>query len=522
MSRRFFLLVTIAVFLLMTMFSSHDIGTQAAPPERHDLLIGFHGPPDPELVRGLGGDIYREFNIINVIAARLPEAGRKALAEHTSIRFIEFDTPVYALEQSVPWGIDRVFEDETEPFPTWWTSTGSPVAVAVLDTGIDKFHEDLAANVVGGINTVDDTNWWDDVHTHGTHVAGTIAAINNDVGVVGVAPGAQLFAVKVLEDEGSGTASSVAAGIDWAVTQNIPIINMSLGAKDFSQTLQEACDAAYSAGHLILASAGNAGEESIEDNVRYPARFNSVIAVGASDPDDNRAQFASSWSSTGPAVELIAPGLSIMSTLPGDSYGTKSGTSMASPHVAGVAALVWATDPALSNVGLRSVLNDSAVDLGLHDWEQGNGLVRADHAVAAVAPDTSVSITTHPLDFGTLRAGNSTSLNQTPLVEIQGPNIAELAISVSPIGNSPTPWRWGDGIQPDTVKLSLRLIEGPEGLVYPLEVVIDDAGEFMFFSGESIPEGTYVADATLSAGPQETATLNQSMWAVITYSVVVD
>lgn len=268
---------------------------------------------------------------------------------------------MFAHSQTVPWGIDRVFGGEQNRLLTWEISEkGLGIKVAILDTGIDEKHEDLT--VAGGTTAVDDTQWGSDGSGHGTHVAGTVAALDNNLGVVGVAPNVALYAVKVLSDGGSGSVSSVVGGIKWAVGQGIPVLNMSLGSGTSSQTLKDACDAAFDAGHLLVAAAGNSGNPAGRgDNVGYPAAYESVIAVAASDDNDRRASF----SSTGPAVELIAPGVSVLSTLPGDSYDTYNGTSMASPHVAGAAALAWAVNLDLTNAGIREILQDTAEDLGL-------------------------------------------------------------------------------------------------------------------------------------------------------------
>ncbi len=274
-----------------------------------------------------------------------------------------------------------MFGDESYSFDTWEITRGSGIAVAILDTGIDENHEDLP-RPLGGKNTIDDTHWGSDGSGHGTHVAGTAAALDNNPGVVGVGPEINLYAVKVLNDSGNGTVSSVVAGIEWAVDQNIPVLNMSLGTGSHFQTLQDASDNAYSAGHLLVSSAGNSGNPGGGgDNVTYPARYSSVIAVAASNQNDGRASF----SSTGPDVELIAPGVSVLSTLPDNSYGSYNGTSMASPHVAGAAALAWAVNSELSNVQIRGILQDTAEDLGLSANHRGYGLVRADLAVAAVS-----------------------------------------------------------------------------------------------------------------------------------------
>ena len=348
----------------------------------YNVLVGFTQAPgeaEKNLVRNLGGEVKRTFTIVDAMEINLPGEAISALAGKGVVRYVEPNAEMRALEQDVPWGIDRVFGDESHLFDTWGITRGNGIAVAILDTGIDENHEDLP-KLSGGVNTIDDTHWGSDGSGHGTHVAGTVAALDNEVGVVGVGPKIGLYAVKVLSDGGSGSVASVVAGIEWAVGEDIPILNMSLGGSSSSTTLKDACDAAYEDGHLLVASAGNSGNPAGRgDNVGYPAAYESVIAVAASTDNDRRASF----SSTGSAVELIAPGSSILSTLPGDNYGTYSGTSMASPHVAGVAGLVKAFDSGLSNADIRQILQDTAEDLGLSSNHQGFGLARADLAVRA-------------------------------------------------------------------------------------------------------------------------------------------
>ena len=389
--------------------------------EKVDVLIGFYktpGPSERALIRAHGGEIYRQFNIVDVIAASMAQQAAEALTQNPSVRYVEPDHIIYALNtvavqsteektmDTSPWGIERIFGDEEYSFPTWDTSTGSGIAVAILDSGISE-HIDL--DIVGGYNAFEEVEGdYEDVYGHGTHVAGTVAALDNDLvvkpddnnkGVVGVSPDADLYAVKVLDDDGVGPASIIVTGIEWAIEKGIPIMNMSLGTRHHNQTLQDTCDAAYEEGHILVAAAGNSGNRGGGgDNVIYPAKYDSVIAVAASDSDDNRA----TWSSTGSDVELIAPGVSVLSTWKDDTsrldpqpfcieveeecyyYKYGSGTSMSSPHVAGVAALAWAENPDLANVQIREILQDTAEDLGLSSNHQGYGLARADLAVRAV------------------------------------------------------------------------------------------------------------------------------------------
>jgi fibronectin type 3 domain-containing protein len=242
-----------------------------------------------------------------------------------------------------------------------------------------------------------------DDNGHGTHCAGIVAAEDNDIGVIGVAPEAYLYAVKVLDSGGSGYLSDVIAGIQWSIDNGMQVISMSLGTSFDFQSLHDACDAAYyDNGILVVAAAGNSGTVSGKgDNVIYPAKYDSVIAVAATDSNDERAW----WSSTGPDVELAAPGVSIYSTYWDDTYATLSGTSMACPHVTGTAALVFVTavDPAYDLDGdgvwdaseVRKKLQDTADDLGDpgRDPQYGYGLVDADEAasLADTEPPAKVS-----------------------------------------------------------------------------------------------------------------------------------
>ena len=391
--------VTVILVVLLMLLSMGTGQVQSAEPvDKVDVLVGFNDMAAREqnkgIVRALGGEIYAEFTIVDAIAARMTPQQAAALARNPRVSYIEQDYQVHALVQDVPWGIDRVFGTEVFSFDTWETSRGAGVGVAVLDTGIDIDHEDL--NVLGGRRfylrglTLRSDDQYNDVNGHGTHVAGTIGALDNDKGVVGVAPAVNLYAVKVLGDNGSGSISAIVAGIEWVYNRSdISIINMSLGSSTYSATFENACKSAYDKGILIVSSAGNSGNtDGTGDTVGYPAKYASVIAVAASDTNNDRAYF----SSTGKAVELIAPGVNIKSTVPDSKYEDGwSGTSMASPHVAGAAALVWASDPSFTNADVRRILTETAYGLGLPPEHQGFGLVRADLAVGdngSVTPDT--------------------------------------------------------------------------------------------------------------------------------------
>jgi subtilisin family serine protease len=298
-------------------------------------------------------------------------------------------TPVQPPE-TVPWGISQVGADVA-----WATSTGASVKVAVIDTGIQPNHPDLADNVKGGVRfytrglfLYTDSKWADD-NGHGTHVAGTIAALDNTIGVVGVAPNVELYAVKVLDKSGSGSWAAVAAGIRWAADNGMDVASMSLGGSGGNDDLASAVAYAQNAGVVLVAAAGNSGDgSSSTTEVSYPAAYAGVIAVGATDSSNAVA----SWSSSAPYVALCAPGVSVFSTYKGSSYATLSGTSMATPHVSGVAALVLATtisaaydtdgDGAWDPSEVKAKLQGTATDMGAPAESCGAGLVSASAAVA--------------------------------------------------------------------------------------------------------------------------------------------
>jgi len=343
------------------------------------VIIGFKDKPsqaDKDMVRGQGGEIKHSYTIIDAIAAKLPEQAIENIQKNPKVAYVEMDGEVHAhdLELDISWGVKRIGAGIVHDDG----NTGEGVKVAIIDTGIDYTHSDLDDNfgtLLGYDFVNDDDDPMDDAG-HGTHCAGIVAAEDNDEGVVGVAPEAHLYGVKVLDSTGRGSSSDVIAGIEWSEDNGMQVISMSLGGGGYLESMEAACDAAYTAGIVIVASAGNSGNPPARgDNVGYPAGYSSVIAVAATDSNDIRA----SWSSTGPAVELAAPGVSIYSTIPG-GYDTKSGTSMACPHVAGTAAL------AIGEGNVRLCLQNTADYLG-DPYLYGYGLVDAD--VAALGDDTT-------------------------------------------------------------------------------------------------------------------------------------
>ncbi len=287
----------------------------------------------------------------DMMVAYLDEQSEKSLTKDLNVSYIEDDVVVEAVDvkkitqgktsttqpaQALPWGINRI--DAEQVWPLGNTATGTDVGI--IDTGISTAHPDLVGNIKGGVSEVWYTSSYNDDNGHGSHVAGIVGALNNTIGVIGAAPAVNLYAIKVLDRNGSGYLSDVINGIDWAVStsttpaHHIKVINMSLGCDCPSQAMHDAVIRAYNAGVTIVAAAGNSGGPVI-----YPAAYPEVIAVGATDSTDAVPY----WSSRGPELDLTAPGVSIYSTYKGNKYATLSGTSMASPHVAGTVALLLKT-----------------------------------------------------------------------------------------------------------------------------------------------------------------------------------
>lgn len=274
---------------------------------------------------------------IRGFAARLSAAQIQALRQDPAVRYVEPDIPMEIVgkpstsepAEITPWGISRIGANNKGDVPA--------VYAYVIDTGIDGGHPDLKGLLVDSVNFAGGKNG--DCNGHGTHVAGTIAALNNDIDVVGVAPGAKLVAVKVLGCNGSGTNSGVIKGVDW-VTYNAvkpAVANMSLGG-GASQALDDAVQGSAASGVFYAVAAGNSGADACNSSPARAGRDSGggsgIMTVAATDSLDREA----SWSNFGACVDIWAPGVSIPSTKLGGGVVSYSGTSMASPHVAGTAA----------------------------------------------------------------------------------------------------------------------------------------------------------------------------------------
>lgn len=359
------------------------------------MATGGHLPRGRDPV-AIGFDINRYE--MPIVTATVTEEELKALKKSKDIASVEEDAPMRAFGQQPGGGLDRpqlLFEGQpsvlSETVPSgvnqvkaplaWDTTRAKGIKVAILDTGIDDQHPDLAPNMREGQSFVPHETSTRDHNGHGTHCAGTVAAAFTGSGVVGVAPAALLYPVKVLDANGSGNFSWLVAALDWCIENEIHIASMSLGAAMAPTAVSEMCDLAFANGVLLVAAAGNSG-----DRVGYPAAFGSVIAVSAIDS----ANMIAGFSCRGPEIELAAPGVDVLSTVPGGGYARFNGTSMACPHVAGVAALAWGSHrfphaDLPQNVTIRRLLAHTATELGAPRRDELYGFGRVDAAQAAFA-----------------------------------------------------------------------------------------------------------------------------------------
>lgn len=404
--------IILAVMLLV--FSLSSVNSQAKnnnSPQLERIIVvlkGQAGPADKfaeQVVRQYGGHVgYLYQHVFNGFSISVPQPAINQLTNNPNIDFISVDRLVSHSAQTIPTGISRTFAannlnlaiDAVENYQV-------DVDVAVLDTGIDQEHPDL--NLVGGTNCLqtsgggapwrrnyycDDNVSSDDDHYHGTHVAGIIAAIDNDYGVVGIAPGARLWAVKILNESGSGYDSGIIKGIDWVINRgDIEVINMSIGGSGQNLAYQTAINNARDNGITVVVSAGNESDDASNYSPAYVANAITVssladfdgieggLGVASCDTanninEDDTLSYFSNW---GSVVDITAPGSCIYSTVPLEygSYGTLSGTSMAAPYVAGAAALLASGPNPLSSASDVDNIRNTLVNTGNFNWVDDSG-----------------------------------------------------------------------------------------------------------------------------------------------------
>jgi len=396
--------VILAIFVIVSIMAAvtTSVGTLPSSASTEELIIGFKNNTTPSLQQAMTAKYgYKllarndALNCVLVEAARTDtqRAMNALMAEEDFVRYVEPNKRVQAL---------YIPDDPLYPFNQWgpqsikanwvWDSErgNKNVTIAIIDSGIDYNHEDLNTNyIAGGFDWVNNDSDPMDDYGHGTHCAGIAAAIiDNGKGIAGIAQ-VNLMAEKVLDGTGGGTEWDVAQGIVHAADNNADIISLSLGGDADVQVEEDACLYAWNHSCLLVAAAGNNNKW-----VKYPGAYETVIAVGAINQTDQRWG-SSSW---GPNLELVAPGVGILSTYPSDNYATLQGTSMAAPHVAGVAALMWSKYPTLTNHEVRDILSHTADDLGPDGFDQyyGYGKVNAMNATDLHAFDTNQSQNPYP------------------------------------------------------------------------------------------------------------------------------
>jgi subtilisin len=393
---RWLLTVTVLAGVLLSLGTA-GISAQEANPNGLPLIIVFKDTVNPhaaapEFAKAYGlqpGFIYE--HALKGMSAVVPEGRLIALQHDPRVAYVSEDLVRGIDVQEMPTGIKRIFADTNPEIAIDGADDYRvDVDVAVIDTGVDFQHRDL--NVVGGVNCTASIFFasckagGDDDHYHGTHVAGTIGALDNGIGVVGLAPGARIWAVKVLNKQGSGYSSWIIAGIDWVAANaaTIEVANMSLGGSGFSQAEYDAIQNTVNKGVAFAVAAGN---NDADANNYSPGGFDNVLSVSAladfdglpgglgsptcrTDQDDTLADF-SNW---GPEVDIAAPGVCILSTYPLEQgeYGTISGTSMASPHAAGTLALLASANNPNNATDVYNLYNQVKA-AGNFNWTDDSG-----------------------------------------------------------------------------------------------------------------------------------------------------
>ena len=330
-----------------------------------------------------GIQILDRLDIISGISCELNSEQMELVSALPSIRYIEPDfklfmlyaeppAPLFIIDhymapsgENIDWGVKRIRAPEA-----WEIATGKGVRVGVIDTGIATSHPDLQGAVVGGFNAVDGDSYEDD-NNHGTYVASVLAGRRNGLGIVGVAPDALLYAIKVLGSDGQGYISDVIEGCQWALAEELPVVNMSLGSRHESIAMQEAISVIASQGMITIAAGGNEGERGIFS----PARYDVTICVGGSRIDGKRAP----WSNYGQSLKekgVLAPGDWILAAERNGGWRRVSGTSIATPHVTGVVALLLEANQ-VEYDSIREFVFGAASQSQNPDEFRGHGVVDA-------------------------------------------------------------------------------------------------------------------------------------------------
>ncbi|MDR7071767.1 S8 family peptidase [Fictibacillus barbaricus] len=323
----------------------------------------------------------------------------------SEVRLIPFvmEEVLQSAKEEIPYGVEMINA------PAFWKEgeKGGTVVVAVLDTGCDINHPELKDRIAGGRNFVDSNpDDYTDAHYHGTHVAGTIAATLNEAGVAGVAPEVKLLICRVLGKDGSGSYQGIIDAIDYAVKwrgendERVRVISMSLGGPEDVPELHESIQRAVLEDVLVVCAAGNEGDNKENtDEFAYPGAYKEVVEVGAVDEKMKLAPF----SNTNDEIDLVAPGVNVISTYPGNKYAKLSGTSMATPHVSGAAALLIAREEKLferklTEAEVYAQLVKNTLSIGLTKKAEGNGLLVLNAQEKAVCDQETFRVMRTPVE----------------------------------------------------------------------------------------------------------------------------
>lgn len=426
------LLIALSLFFASKSNALEYLGEDFENSHPEQIIVKFKtGVSFPEIEKlneRLGSGISQKLLFDQTFTVKIPQKQQERflrLFSHSPL--VEYTEPDYKVEAfKIPndpdfgkqWALPKI-----EAPQGWDLTSGIPmVKIAILDTGIDKDHPDLSSKVDEWVN-FSSSKTSDDLYGHGTHVAGiAAAATNNNLGVAGLGWESRLLSVKVLDDQGIGYHSSIADGIKWAAERKVAVINLSLGGSKRSRTLEQAIKYAWNKGVVLACAAGNSGNKS----PTYPAYYGDCIATAATDGDDQKT----SWSSYGDWVDVAAPGDKIYSTFPNHDnklgvkdYGYGSGTSMATPHVAGLAALLFGTDGTSTNSRVRQLIEENADEISgtgnywihgrinVHESILGLGTLSVPVATLTSTPEPTMEPTSTP----TLTPTPTMTITPTPM-----------------------------------------------------------------------------------------------------------
>lgn len=457
--------VAISVSILAALMAAPGLATAQSAggyAKGRILVMPKAGLPDSalaEILKTQGAGKGRRLGKSDLHVVELPEGTEQQMVERLSrnphIRFAELDALVSP--DFVP--DDPYFGSEWHlakmgTVAAWDMAKGSGVTIAILDTGVDATHPDLASRMVPGWNFYDNTAITSDVHGHGTMVAGTAAAtMSNGAGVAGIAGQARIMPIRITSTTGSATYSATASGLTFAADKGARVANISFSGMQRSSSVASAAQYFRSKGGVVTVAAGNSG--TLVTDIPVTDAF---LAVGGTDSADVKA----SWSSTGAYVDLAAPGVNIYTTARGGGYTATSGTSVAAPLTAGVAALMMSAKPGITGAQVESLLFSTALDLGAagKDASYGHGRVNAQAAVAAALNITSPTADTQapsvafaaPVASSTVSGLASVSVNATDNVGVARVELRANGLLVASDTAAPFSFSW------DTTKVASGMV----------------------------------------------------------------